>query len=597
MRGQYWVISKHLVIGVVCACLVAAAGGASAQTVTYSLGTSSDMLDAAFYAGESNDGTDVTSRFVLNVGVNNAGTQAIFWGINVCPCAPGIDNFDQMLYIVDIGSPSSWRRLGPSQSYNITNYDGIRWAPNDRAVLLNENRYDVDTGTFLGSPSIRGYGFFTNSFTRKASDNWLVADTLLAPQNNEIVFLPVHSDGTEDVSRDPVIVTRLGLTQSLLGQPLIFPSVSNDGTAVAFNVWEPATTPDTFDIYVLEDIESILSAPKIPGTDFSSLAPTSLSDLRIVDFRASESSHPALIPNFSQDGTLVFYSEDYNDALETTNLYQSIADGDWDILVANRDGTGDVRFNLAQNQGTVVPFPTGSRMTYVQGSAGSPNMHILATTLVATSNIETDTTQLPQGGTTAVIGGNIVTLSFTLTDSAVQVTAPMTLGDASGTTIELPSDQVINFPSGTTMPEISIFTPIDPVGNHQLPDFATQIPVIRTFGPPGTQFAPPISITITYSDAEVANIQDESGMIPYLYNVGTQKFEPLDAQFLGSVVVDVDANTLTFQTDHFSTYGIGFSVVIAPQRPWALYALAGALGITALWLLIRRRRRASPACC
>lgn len=569
-------------------------GEVAAQDVSYSLGPSSDLLDNRFYSGESNDGMGVASRFVLNVAVNNAGTKAIFWGVQVCPCAPGIDQYDQILYIVDIGDPSSWQRLGASRSYGSTSFDAIHWVPDDSAVLLDQYRYDIATGIYDAAPYLHGYEYWTNSVTRMSDNNWLIGETPTGGSSTELVMLPIFADGTEDSSREPVIITNLGLSSSF-GEPLIFPSISPDGTAVLFNVWDPSPNPDLWDIYLLENVDDIIAAPKIPSTDISSSAPTLLTDPNIVDFRASETNNPALLPRFSQDGTLVFYSEDFDNTFATGgNLYEDIANGNWDISIANRDGTGDVRFLLSLNQGNVTPFPTGSRFTFVQGPIGSVEANLYAGTLTSNTDVSASATDLPEGGTTAVIDGNLVTLPFTLTDSAVQIDTPLTVGDASGTTVQLPTDQVINFPEGTADPVITIDTPIDPVGYQILPDVSTQIAVIRTFGPAGTEFEPPITITISYSEAEVASIQDESQMIPYLYNTSTELFEPLDAEFLGTVIIDMDANTLTFQTDHFSTYGIGFSVVIAPGRPWAVYALAAVLAVLAAILLWRRRESMIP---
>lgn len=556
-----------------------------AQTVTYSLGTESDLLDAEFYAGQGLEGLDASGRFVLNVGVNNAGTQAIFWAINVCPCVPGMDQYDDFLGIVNIGDPSSWRSLGITRSFNLTNYDVIRWVPDDSAVILDQWRYDLNTNERVGNPPNHGIQVFTNSFTRMPSNNWMVGDS-----EGELFFLPIRRDGLEDPNRDPVRITNLGLS-SAFAEPLIFPNVAPDGSAVAFNVWEAGTSPDTFDIYVLINIDDILNAPKLPDGVTSSLAPTSLTDPNIIDFRATATANPAVAPNFSQDGSLIFFSEDHNNVLETSTLYESIRAGDWDIHYANPDGTGHVRLQLPDNQGNVIPFPSGSRLTFIRGPVGSPEAHAYAATLVANAGIDSESTSLPEGETEATIGGNPVTLPFTLTDSAVQTTSPVTVSDASGTAIELPVDQVINFPDGTASPAISIFTPINPVASYELPDPATQIPVIRTFGPAGTQFYPPITITISYLQREVNGIFDETQMIPYLYNTTTQQFEPLEEPFLSTVVVDPDANTLTFQTDHFSTYGIGFTAVVTPQRPWAVYGLGLILAISGLLVLVRLREK------
>src|SRR5690606_19823825 len=124
------------------------------------------------------------------------------------------------------------------------------------------------------------------------------------------------------------------------------------------------------------------------------------------------------------------------------------------------------------------------------------------------------------------IGGSMVDLPFMLTDHAVQTTQAVTVLDAAGTSINLPAEQVINFPAGSTQNTISISTPITPVQQAQLPSnaFISAIPVVREFGPVGTQFYPPIPITISYSDDEIAGL-DENSITPYLFNEDTGIFD------------------------------------------------------------------------
>jgi hypothetical protein len=130
-------------VGLFASAVVAWAGGhAMAQTVTYSLGTESDALDANFYSGgastyDSSEPAIGVGRIILNFGVNNAGTQAIFWGIRS-------DNFNQGLFMVDIGDPSSWRRIHPDTPFN---YDQITWVPDDSAAYIGSNKYTFASNT------------------------------------------------------------------------------------------------------------------------------------------------------------------------------------------------------------------------------------------------------------------------------------------------------------------------------------------------------------------------------------------------------------------------------------------------------------------
>ncbi len=576
----------RLLIVFLSACFVAMAplDDVAAQSVTYSLGAETDLLDSAFYAGV--DGTLGTAddRIVLNFGVSNSGTEGVLWGLR-------LDNGKQRLYRVQIGQPSSWEELTGDEN---ADFDQIVYSPDDSTVFFGKRKGSFANQT-IETPTIAGYETNEPTLTMIGDDNWLVSGTpdAIIPDDSQIVYLPILANGDEDTSRTPVVVTNFPFTRPEgVQNPITSCWVSRDGTKVAFMLWDSSGAPDVSDIYLLKNVDSILAAPKIPSTDISSLAPTSLADPNVVEIFTSESNNFAGSPSLSHDGNLVFFNQDMNNLFDYEDFVATFAAGDWDIMIGQADGSGNVRFPSVGHQAVVKPFPTGTRLTYVKAVGGPLNFHVYATTLTASTDIDAESDPLPDGGTSAVINGNSEPLPFTLGDSAVQVSAPTNVEDASGTIVEFPTDQVINFPDGSSATGITITTPIDPVAPIELPDPATQIPVIRTFGPAGTQFHPPISITISYSDAEVSGIFDETQMIPYLYNTTTQEFEPLDEPFLSTVVVDPVANTLTFQTDHFSTYGIGFSATIAPQRPWAVWALAVMLGMLAGVISWKRRKTA-----
>ncbi len=123
----------------------------------------------------------------------------------------------------------------------------------------------------------------------------------------------------------------------------------------------------------------------------------------------------------------------------------------------------------------------------------------------------------------------------------------------------------------------------------QLPPGVAGIPVVRDFGPDGTQFAPPIAITITYTDAEVAGL-DEASVTPYLYNSLSDAFDTPVPE--GDIVSrDLDNNRITFLVDHFSQFGLGFEGAFpAPIETESVAILALALGFAASIALVRRRQ-------
>lgn len=544
-------------------------GGASAQTATYSLGTSSDLLDADFYNGMAAPGSAVveaaSGRGILNIGVNNAGTTALFWGYE-----RGAHNMG--LFTVNIGDPSSWERVSIDEPYG---YRPIVWLANDIHAFVGPNRLFNTTTNVLKTDHELSPGF-TDSYTgmtRKASDNWVVGHSGFGEQ---VMAFPILSNGQLDTGRTTKTLTNFTLNPT---EDLVLPTISRDGNELLLTVNDPSVIPDIANVYRLTGVNDILNDVTLP--------PTSLGDPRIVEIRASATPNWVGVPQFSFDGTLAFTSEDHNNQFDIQDFFATLALADWGLNISNSDGTGFVSLNQAGSQGNLIPFPTGNRLTYVEVMAAISDIHAYATTLIVESNIDTETDPIPGDGTNdTIVNGNPVTVPFILTDSVVATTVDVTIEDASGTVVELPADQVINFPDGTITPEITIFTPVDPVAPIELPDPEISIPVIRTFGPAGTEFFPPITVTITYTDAEVANLENEADMVPYLFNQGTGEFEPLcgpaETACLTAIVVDTVNNTLTFQIDHFSTYGVGGKgVPVLPQRPWAIYFTAFAIAMLA----------------
>jgi hypothetical protein len=214
------------------------------------------------------------------------------------------------------------------------------------------------------------------------------------------------------------------------------------------------------------------------------------------------------------------------------------------------DGSGpDIRIQRPGNQVAPVAFPGGVRLLYVSDVGGVT--HLYVTTLEVASAMPQDAQSLPQGGTTAEIGGQPVSLPFTLTENAVQTITPLLVPDASGTSITLPAQQVVNFPAGAPQ-QIQISTPINPVLDPELPPEIDAIPVVREFGPEGTQFYPPIRVTISYTDAEVAGM-DESHLRVFMFNPATGVY---DVEVSTGLVRDLVHNTITFPVEHFSKYGL-----------------------------------------
>ena len=202
-------------------------------------------------------------------------------------------------------------------------------------------------------------------------------------------------------------------------------------------------------------------------------------------------------------------------------------------MVANADGfEKDVRLQVSGNQGIVAPTHGGTRFVYMRDAAAVPHL------LMATLDVSR-----PMAG--AQLGSNDVATAFN-----------QSVADGSGTRISVPKNTTIDFPAGADQ-EIVITTPIDPVTPAQLPSDIDAIPVVREFGPDGTTFSNPVEVTIAYTDAEVAGM-DESALRVFRYNPGTGVF---DTEITTIVNRDLAANTITFTLGGFSTYGLGAPTV------------------------------------
>lgn len=481
--------------------------------VEYELGPATEMLDAAFYAGESADGSDVVGRMAFFGAVSNDGTTAAFWAVNIAT--------EQIaVFLVDVGAPSSWARL----SADVSEFPDqpIYWTPDDLFLVTKGNRIPLATGE-LSPHTVHGYSLEDISSTRLPGGNWF-----LTYVDSEIVALPVLGNGDEDLTREPVIVTDL----VGVGVNASWPGIAHDGSTATFADWHGSSTPgdaDLADVYVLKNLETIIAATKRPGTDISTLAPTALDDPNIVAIRTDESDNFAHAPYFSEDKSIIFYSEDWNNQFRDEDFFGTLLLADFDVMISNADGAGDdTQLGEPANQGGVIPTPGGTRLLYLKDVAGV--IHLYITTL----EVSTDVTGTDLG------------------DNDVETTTDQEASDASGTVVEIPSGTTIDFPLGEPQ-KIQITTPIDPVEEPELPDGVDAIPVVRDFGPDDTSFDPAIMVTIKYTDAEVEGL-DEAGLRVFRFNPGTGKY---DIEITTIVGRDMVNNTISFTVTDFSKFGLG----------------------------------------
>lgn len=571
---------------VISAALALAANLAAHAATTYSLSDAIPVLDSDYYNGVDKNGAgSAPGRVAMFAQASKSASDIAFWMVTT-------DFSEIALFSVKVGQSGSWRRI--SGHLNALPNAPIAWTPDDNYILVGPFRFNATTGVadqpVYGSGAPYGLNDFTlndTSTTSMPSDNWALMLNRSNAQS-QIVAVPILMNGNLDPSRELTIVTNFGSDV----QP-DWPAVTHDGSAVAFANFigdgdASTSTPDISDNYVLANLQAIIAAPKIPGTLISSLAPTSTADPNIIPIRTNEDvDNFAHVPLFSQDNSLVLYTEDWNNIFTDDDFFGTLAIADFDVMLSDSAGSGpDIRFAEVGNQFISSVTSGGVRVVYITGSGTDLSLYITSL------QTETDVAGDDVSNTTIMVDLGEGPEEIMLNDNAIQVppaaTEPVVVADASGTTIELPPGQVIEFPSGGGQ-AISVTTPADPVDPGELPPDApvAAIPVVREFGPSGTNFYPPIIVTITYAQAEVAGLIEES-LTPYLFNPDTDTF---DIAVPESDIVERNTveNYIRFKVSHFSVYGLGAQS--APVSSLPLSPLAGLAAGAALLVAAARRFR------
>ena len=497
--------------------------GVQAQT-SYTLGTATPLLDQAYYDGTDANGAGASpsGRLAYFASASKDGTRVAFWMVSG-------DFSEVAVFVVDIGDTGSWRRL----SGNLANSPSapLAWTPDDGYILVGNLKIDVLTGT-SEITNFNGIALNDASTTSMPSGNWIASLGDNADPQPQVVLIPIFPNGTIDNSRAITFVTNFAPG---VGPFPDWPAISPDGTRLTFADYYTAAsgTPDHGDVYAMNNLSTIIAAPKSSG-QISDLAPVTAADPNVFAIRTTEDSvdNFAHVPLYAQDQSILFFVEDWNNVFEDSNFFATLALADTDVMLSNSDGTGsDIRFASPDNQFVTSVTPGGVRVLYLQGTG--TNFHLFISSL--------ETATVLNGATVGAPADNII-----------QTAGTQVARDASGTEIEIPGNTVVDFPD-TAAQEIKIFTPVDPIQTAELPSGVDGIPVVRDFGPDGTTFDTPISVSIAYTDAEVAEY-DEAHLRVFLYNTTTMAF---DIEITTIISRDTVNNTITFTVDHFSTFGLG----------------------------------------
>lgn len=597
MKSEHTVSCKTMVIWIATGALMLACGLPAAHAATtYALDQIQPLLDADFYLGNDNAagqaGTAPGGRSAALGAVNNAGTEVAFFSIEI----DGFSVTHLGLFVVDIGDTSSWQRVAENDV--VTVLDNIAWSQDDTNISTNNLRFNLANGLFSSVLSISGA--FINlthiASTATRPDPFIITSAEVGISGSTTdIYSPNNITAGGSFANGAWNSISIALTNfGTVGLPVRFLDLSKDGAKAAFTTLalssDPMVESDVSKVYVLDGAGQMFDGA-FGLFGISPDAPTALTDPLISHIRTTEGSRFKGFPRFTEDASLLIYSEDFNDAFSLNDLAGTLPLADFDIMISNSDGTAidgansgtDLRLVAAGNQ-LVSDTSKGGLRLVLQDTGAMPTdpLQLLMATVIIGEDIAADSTSVAGDTIDTGDGGMIV-----LSDSAVKTVTEVLISDAAGTEIVLPPDQVINFPDGSGTTEITISTPIDPVEEAQLPLDAPvdAIPVVRDFGPEGTEFFPPIEITITYTDAEVAGL-DETSLTPFLFNPGTGIF---DTPVPESDIVSRDPinNTITFLVGHFSTYGLGGSRAVGMPvggRPaaWVLLALLAVASVTAI---------------
>ena len=485
---------------------------AKASQIAFDLDDVADLLDPGFYTGTTG------GRAAFWGSLNNAGTTVAFGAIDFTDESLGF-------YLVDLGDPSSWRPLA-------TGFEGIipgvliNWTADDSALILDNLRIDVAKGNATYLTGVYGnYSFVAAdpALTTAKKDNWIV----IHDQDNRMIAIPVHTDGTPDTNRSAVTIADFSASGGLVGY-IDWPAVAPDATSVAFADYNGSNTPgvpDHGDIYVLTKLKEIL-AGKRP-------APTSLSDPIVKPIRVGESENLTQSPGITQDGKHVIYCEDFYNKFRFTDYFDTLSTAAFDAMISNSNGRGqDYRIFGAGNQVSPIPTRGGTRIVYARPIGDSTSQHAFIASLIARTRMK----GVPPSNKASE---DIVTGS------------KQTAEDASGTTLNVAAGTLIDFPAGAS-PKIAIQTPVAPVASAALPPGIDRMPVVRTFSPTNTLFTPSVTATIAYTEGEVNGLI-EGQLRVYRYDPNSGKFDDpvtITSRSQGK-------NTITFTVDRLGTYGVG----------------------------------------
>ncbi|NQU08123.1 MAG: FecR domain-containing protein [Candidatus Abyssubacteria bacterium] len=265
---------------------------------------------------------------------------------------------------------------------------------------------------------------------------------------------------------------------------------------------------DHMNSYILYDAEDILDG-------FAS-APRSLDDPRIRP--AAPTKNMQFTGGFSFDESLVFVHEDVNHAFDIrypTNIFPC----DFDLLYASalRGESGPpTQIHQPGNQMFLEPSPEGNRISYCNYTDTEFELRVVSFDIEADMDMDLGGVLIDNSGTSLIVPPGALEENF-----KVKISTPFSIEDEA---------------------EIS-------VGESTF--FAMRM--IDAQGLESPQFAEPLTLTIRYTDDEVAGLNE--GMLEVYYYDENDPDHPVWVPLGGTV--DPVNNEITVEIQHFSKFSIG----------------------------------------
>ena len=526
MRHSAYVLKKRLIQCMLWGTCVAATSlcAVPAVAVTYEVGMPVSLLPPDFYAGTFS----YTHPLVPSISVpaaaagrlasfpvaNPIGDLVAFRMFNLTTSKVAIMVVEVdtgLVYPLTVeaapdGSENGINALGPLS----TSPDGISVYANTKRIngLTGVINTHFEEGLLVAfditvSPSVAGrYGVA------------VIADTTF--RHLGVAF--INTDGSiDDTPPDGLIAT--GFPDGIfLGTPRLSP----DGDKCVFQVIISDTESD---IYVLEGILDILASGQSVDGIFDTAVTDPLTDPRIIDLRASDTTDFATAAFFDFSGELVIFTEDVASNFDLSDVLGTLGPPtNFDTFVTNADGSSTT------DGGGVLNGDARQLETVVSDSLTGGTL---------------DGRVLIQ----AAVGGKleIFIAPVTTSESIVAVTGG-DISDLAGTHITVPPDAL------ALDGDLSVSTPTDLDFLEGAADLNDD-PIIgfREFGPPDAAFDVPVTIEIPFTEDQLLAL--DPGETLDIVVVDPITGEPIVGFDVFNVDFDLGNMVISFDVDGFDVSG------------------------------------------